>query len=338
MSGGPTGRLPDPERLAEGVRAGDRRALARAITLVESSRPEQVGLGERLLEALLPVPGTAVRLGITGTPGAGKSTFIEAFGLEVAGRGQTIAVLAVDPSSRLSGGSILGDKTRMQRLGQTGRAYIRPSPAGGTPGGVARRTREASLICEAAGFDLVLIETVGVGQSETAVADMVDGFVLLLAPGGGDELQGIKRGIVELADLVAVNKADGALHAAAEAAATAYRGALQLLVPAQAGWQPEVLLCSALEGHGIAAVLDAVHRHRHAIERSGGLERRRRAQGLAWLESELDRGLMDLLRGNPEASIELQKVSDEVAAGALSPARAARQVLAAFSRAAETKR
>jgi LAO/AO transport system kinase len=330
VSAAATGKLSDPERLADGVRKGDRRALARAITLVESSRPEQVERGERLLEALLPVGGTAVRLGITGTPGAGKSTFIEAFGLEVAGRGQSIAVLAVDPSSRLSGGSILGDKTRMQRLSQTGRAYIRPSPAGNTPGGVARRTREASLICEAAGFNVVLIETVGVGQSETAVADMVDGFVLLLAPGAGDELQGIKRGIVELADLVVVNKADGGLRAAAEAAATAYRSALQLLVPTEPDWRPEVLLCSALEGQGIGAVLDAVHRHRAAIVRSGGLERRRRAQGLAWLESELDRGLMDLLRQSPEASLELRRVSARVAEGALSPARAAREVLAAF--------
>ena len=218
--------------------AGDRRALARAITLIESRRPEHQEQAEQLLGRLLPATGKAVRLGISGTPGAGKSTFIEALGAHLIEQGHQVAVLAVDPSSRRSGGSILGDKTRMQRLAQAPEAFIRPSPAGGTLGGVTRRTREAALACEAAGFDVVVIETVGVGQSESAVADMVDSFLLLLAPGGGDELQGIKRGIVELADLVVINKADGELLAAALRAQADYRAALQLLRPRPSAWTP----------------------------------------------------------------------------------------------------
>lgn len=325
----PTSRDADPSELADRIRAGDRRALARAITLVESRRPELQERGEQLLDRLLPLPGDAIRLGITGTPGAGKSTFIEAFGLAVVTGGRSMAVLAVDPSSRRSGGSILGDKTRMQRLVQTGRAYVRPSPAGTTAGGVARRTREASLLCEAAGYDLILIETVGVGQSEMAVADMVDGFILLLAPGGGDELQGIKRGIVELADLVVVNKADGDLAGAARLAATAYRNALQLLAPADATWTPEVHLCSALEGTGIGAVLDAVERHRAALERSGGLDRRRASQRLAWLDDELERGLLDAIRRQRGIAVDLREVREEVAGGVLSPPEGARRLLRA---------
>ncbi|HET6521615.1 MAG TPA: methylmalonyl Co-A mutase-associated GTPase MeaB, partial [Geminicoccaceae bacterium] len=255
---------------------GDRRALARAITLIESSRADHQERAERLLEGLLPHTGNAVRVGISGAPGAGKSTFIEALGLRLTrAGGHKVAVLAVDPSSRRSGGSILGDRTRMQELSREPNAFIRPSPAGESLGGVARRTREAALACEAAGFDVVVIETVGVGQSETAVAEMVDTFLLLLAPGAGDELQGIKRGIVELADVVAVNKADGGLRAAAEVARAEYRGALRLLRPATPGWTPPALTCSALTGEGIDGVWRAVLRHRSALEAVGGLEARR---------------------------------------------------------------
>ena len=258
--------------LAERILAGDRRALARAITLIESRRSEHQEQAAQLLGRLLPATGQAVRLGISGTPGAGKSTFIEAFGAHLIEQGHRVAVLAVDPTSRRSGGSILGDKTRMQRLAQAQAAFVRPSPAGDSLGGVARRTREAGLVCEAAGFDVVLIETVGVGQNETAVADMVDCFVLLLAPGAGDELQGIKRGVIELADLVLINKADGELRAAARRAQADYKAALALLRPGTAGWAPEVLTCSALEGTGIAEVWQAVRRHRRTLEAGEGIE------------------------------------------------------------------
>ncbi|MBI5163680.1 MAG: methylmalonyl Co-A mutase-associated GTPase MeaB, partial [Magnetospirillum sp.] len=226
----------DVAALVAGVQAGERRALARAITLIESTRPDHRDAADALLHDLLPQAGNAVRVGITGVPGAGKSTFIEAFGLAAIAAGHRLAVLAVDPSSPRSGGSILGDKTRMEELSRDPRAFIRPSPSGGTLGGVARRTREAMLVCEAAGFDVVIVETVGVGQSETAVADMVDMFLLLLVPGGGDELQGLKKGIVELADAIVVNKADGDLAAAAGRAARDYANALHLLAAPAGGW------------------------------------------------------------------------------------------------------
>jgi len=261
----------DVKALAAGVRAGDRRALARAITLVESTRADHRAEANALLGALLPHAGKSVRLGITGVPGVGKSTFIEAFGLHVIGEGHRIAVLAIDPSSKRGGGSILGDKTRMEQLARSEAAFIRPSPAGTTLGGVARRTREAMLVSEAAGFDVILVETVGVGQSETAVADMVDMFLLLLAPAGGDELQGIKRGIVELADLLVVTKADGDLAAAAGRTQAEYQHALRLLRPTVAGWTPSVLLTSAATGKGIAEVWQAVGRYRAAVEKGGGL-------------------------------------------------------------------
>jgi LAO/AO transport system kinase len=245
-------RPPDPAALAAAVRAGDRRALARAITLIESSRADHRRAAEAVLEAaLVPAAGRTLRLGISGVPGVGKSTFIEALGLSILGRGHRLAVLAIDPSSRRGGGSILGDKTRMGELARSTAAFIRPSPTGGTLGGVARRTRETLLLCEAAGFDVVIVETVGIGQSETAVADMVDMFVLLMLPGGGDELQGIKKGVVELADLILVNKADGDFAAAAKRAVADYRSALRLLRPASATWRPEVLAVSALAGTNI---------------------------------------------------------------------------------------
>ena len=244
----------DPEQLATRLVDGDRRALARSITLVESTRPDHRSEAAALLDAVLARTGGAVRLGITGTPGAGKSTFIEELGGHLTAAGHRVAVLAVDPSSRRSGGSILGDKTRMERLARDPHAFIRPSPSGGSVGGVARRTREAALLCEAAGFDVIVVETVGVGQSEVAVADMVDCFCLIAAPGGGDELQGIKRGIMELADVVVVNKADGDLLPAARRAIADYRQAVHLLRPKHAGWEVPVLATSALEGAGVDEV------------------------------------------------------------------------------------
>ena len=321
---------PALETLAQRVLDGDRRALARAITLIESRKPAHQEQALRLLERLLPATGDAVRLGISGTPGAGKSTLIEALGAHVIEHGHKVAVLAVDPSSRRSGGSILGDKTRMQRLAQAPQAFIRPSPAGATLGGVTRRTREAALACEAAGFDVIVIETVGVGQSETAVADMVDGFVLVLAPGGGDELQGIKRGIIEQADLVVVNKADGELRAAAMRAGADYRAALQLLRPASAGWTPEVLTCSALEGAGVAELWQAVRLHRAALEASGELAAERQRQLLSWLAAGVQAGLLEALRADPATDRLLKELEQAVGAGRMLPPEAARALVARF--------
>src|SRR5690349_10396595 len=268
--------------LTDAVRAGDRRSLARAITLVESTRPDHREEAAALLDELMPATGGATRAGISGAPGAGKSTFIEALGLHLVDEGHQVAVLAVDPSSTRGGGSILGDKTRMEELSRTRGAFIRPSPSGGTLGGVARRTREALLVCEAAGFDVVLVETVGVGQSEVAVAGLVDLFLLLLAPGAGDELQGVKRGIVELADLVVVNKADGALADLARHTAGDYGNALHLLRARTDGWTARVLSCSALLGEGIAEVWAAVEEYMVLARRSGGLTARRGEQARDW--------------------------------------------------------
>lgn len=316
--------------LATGVCAGDRRALARAITLVESTRADHRAEANALLAALLPHAGKSVRLGITGVPGVGKSTFIEAFGLHVIGEGHRIAVLAIDPSSKRGGGSILGDKTRMEQLARSEAAFIRPSPAGTTLGGVARRTREALLVCEAAGFDVILVETVGVGQSETAVADMVDMFLLLLAPAGGDELQGIKRGIIELADLLVVTKADGDLAAAAGRTQAEYQHALRLLRPTAAGWTPSVLLTSATTGRGIAEVWQAVGRYRAAVEQGGGLARRRADQARAWMWSEISEALLAELREHEGVRAELKKLEAAVADGKMAPGAAADRAIAAF--------
>jgi len=316
--------------LAAAIRQGDRRALARAITLVESTRADHRQRAEDLLAVLMPQTGKAARIGISGVPGVGKSTFIEAFGLHAIGQGHQVAVLAVDPSSKRSGGSILGDKTRMEELSRNPSAFIRPSPAGGTLGGVARRTREAGLLCEAAGFDVVLIETVGVGQSETAVADMVDMFVLLLQPGGGDELQGIKRGIVELADLLVVTKADGDLVAAANRAVADYRRALTLLHPATAYWTPEVLSCSSISGKGIDLVWSAVGRYLEALGPVGEIERRRAGQAKRWLWGEIAESLLDSLRAHPGVRGRLATLEKEVAAGRLAPGAAAAELLAVF--------
>ncbi|MCC7272363.1 MAG: methylmalonyl Co-A mutase-associated GTPase MeaB [Alphaproteobacteria bacterium] len=318
------------ETLAAGVLEGDRRALARAITLVESQRLEDRPAAEALLARLLPQSGRSIRLGVSGVPGVGKSTFIEAFGLYVIGRGHRVAVLAVDPSSKVGGGSILGDKTRMTDLARHPAAFIRPTPAGGTLGGVARRTRDAMVLVEAAGFDVVLVETVGVGQSETAVADMVDLFLLLLLPAGGDELQGLKKGIVEIADLLVVNKADGDLAAAANRTAADYRAALHLVRPPSPPWQPTVLAASAATGEGLPAVWDSVERFRTLMAGEGALARRRAAQALAALWAEIDEGLRAAFRGDPAVAGDLATLERAVVAGALPPAAAARRLVERF--------
>ncbi|WP_044560927.1 methylmalonyl Co-A mutase-associated GTPase MeaB, partial [Azospirillum sp. B4] len=302
------------------------------ITLVESTRPDHRAQADALLARLLPHTGRSVRVGITGVPGVGKSTFIETFGLHVIGRGHKVAVLAIDPSSQRTGGSILGDKTRMEQLSRDPAAFIRPSPAGSTLGGVARRTREAMLLCEAAGFDVIVVETVGVGQSETAVADMVDLFLLLLLPAGGDELQGLKKGIVELADLVVVNKADGDLVAQARHAVAEYRHALALLRPAVPDWTVPVLSCSALTTQGVDGVWDTITRFRDAQVASGGLTRRRADQARAWMWNEIRESLLAAFTGDPAVRAQLGAAESAVTAGAQTPAMAARHLLAQFRR------
>ncbi|WP_119299860.1 methylmalonyl Co-A mutase-associated GTPase MeaB [Dongia deserti] len=318
------------QELADKIRAGDRRALARGITLVESRREDHRPSAEKLLDLLMPRTGKSIRLGISGPPGVGKSTFIEAFGQYLIDEGHKIAVLAIDPSSKISGGSILGDKTRMTELAKRKEAFIRPSPAGETLGGVARRTREAMLLCEAAGFDVVIVETVGVGQSETAVAEMTDMFLLLLSPGGGDDLQGVKRGVMELADLLIVNKADGDLAAAAERTASDYAHALRLMHALHADWQPSVVKCSALKSEGMVAVWDKVQAFRKATAKTGEFDTRRSEQAKNWLWQEVNDGLLERLKSDPDLADRLLRLEAKVTQRKASPAAAARSLLSSF--------
>jgi LAO/AO transport system kinase len=316
--------------LLRALRRGERRALARAITLVESSRPDHRDEAERLVEALLPETGKAARIGISGPPGAGKSTFIERFGLTGIALGRRIGVLAVDPASKRGGGAILGDKTRMAELARAPEAFIRPTSAGVSRGGVARRTREVILLCEAAGFDTIFVETIGVGQAETAVAEIVDMFVLLLPPAGGDELQGIKRGIVELADLVLVNKADGELAAAAHRTAADYASAMGLIRPPYPEWQVPVRAISALDGTGVPEVWDDVARFCTALEQTGAWSGRRTEQARAALWSEIGESLLDHFRAAPGVAQCLAAAEEEVTAGIRTPTAAARELLTLF--------
>ena len=322
--------LSDVKDLAKRLRAGERRALAKGITLVESGRSEDRKWADKLLSLLLPDSGKAVRLGLSGAPGVGKSTFIEAFGLYLTGKGSKVAVLAIDPSSSRSGGSILGDKTRMEELSRDQNAYIRPTPSGGTLGGVARRTREAMVLVEAAGFDVVIVETVGVGQSEIAVADMVDMFCLLLAPAGGDELQGIKRGIMELADLVIVNKADGELVKPARVAAADFAGALGLIRPKFEGWRPKVLMASALEKTGMEEIWQTIAAFQQTLAKSGEGANLRAAQAQAWLWSELREGLLDAFQSQKSLKRALGAAEKSVAKGTQLPPAAAAKLLTQF--------
>ena len=326
---------PDPAALAAGLRAGRRRALARAITLVESTRPEHRDRAEALLAEILPGAGKAFRIGISGAPGAGKSTFIEAFGEFLTGHGHKVAVLAVDPSSLLSGGSILGDKTRMPKLAANANAFIRPSPGGRSLGGIARRTREAIALVEAAGFDIVLVETIGVGQAEVAVAELVDMFFLMLAPASGDELQGLKRGIVEIADLIVVTKADGELLAAARRAAAEYANALGFMRPKTALWKSSVALVSSPQGEGITEVWRSACDFRAKLAAAGELDRRRAEQARAALWREISESFGDMLRGHPAVAPVLPRIETEVMAGRRSPTSAARDILARFTGAAD---
>jgi LAO/AO transport system kinase len=312
--------------LASGIRAGDRATLARAITLIESKRADHRKAAHLLVQELLPATGNAVRLGITGAPGAGKSTTIDALGSSLTAQGHKVAVLAVDPSSSRTGGSILGDKTRMARLASDPNAFVRPSPSSGTLGGVAAKTRETMLLCEAAGYDVVLVETVGIGQSETAVADMTDFFLVLMIPGAGDELQGLKKGIVELADMVAVNKADGDNIARAKIAAAEYRAALNILAPHSENWSPPVVTYSALIGDGIALLWSQVLAHKEKMTASGELAARRREQQVKWMWSMLEERLTARLRSDPAVRGKLKAAEAAVAAGRLAPTLAVDEI------------
>jgi LAO/AO transport system kinase len=319
-----------PEDLARELREGSRQALARAITLIESTRADHRAEAAVLLGHLAPWTGGSIRIGISGAPGVGKSTLIEALGGRLIDGGHRLAVLSVDPSSSLSGGSILGDKTRMETLARRPEAFIRPSPAGTTLGGVARRTREALLACEAAGYDVVIVETVGVGQSETAVAEMTDVFVLLLQPGSGDELQGLKRGIFELADIVVVNKADGELERAAEQAAAEARSALSLARPRRKGWEVQVLLSSAVRGRGVEALWERILHFRKLTGESGEFDAMRADQARSWMWAETAESLLTSLKVHPGVRGSVPELEEVVRAGELAPPSAARRLLDIF--------
>jgi LAO/AO transport system kinase len=317
---------PDVNRIARDIRAGDRTVLSRAITLIESRRADHRRTAAALTQELLRSTGTAVRVGITGAPGVGKSTTIDALGSVLTREGHKIAVLAVDPSSQRTGGSILADKTRMARLASDMNAFIRPSPASGTLGGVAAKTRETMLLCEAAGYEVILVETVGVGQSEIAVADMTDFFLALMLPGAGDELQGLKKGIVELADMIAINKADGDNVARARAAAAEYRAALHILTPRSPNWVPPVVTYSALTGDGIAAMWQRVLDHRNKLTATSELAARRGEQQVKWMWSMLEERLFAPLRSDQALKAALPRIEADVAAGRLAPNAAVEQI------------
>ena len=318
------------DALEAGIVAGERGALGRAITLIESTRPDDQARARELLERLLPRTGAGLRVGVTGVPGVGKSSFIEVLGGHLTARGTRVAVLAVDPSSTLSGGSILGDKTRMQELARDPLAFVRPSPSRGSLGGVARRTREVMLLCEAAGYEVVLVETVGVGQSETMVAGMVDFFLVLMLAGAGDELQGIKRGILELADLVAINKADGDNLEAARRARVEYARALRLMPRKSSHWQVPVVTCSALEREGVAELWAEVEAFKAALEAADEWGPRRAKQGVEAMWRAIEWGVMEVFRARPEVRAEIGASEAAVREGRLTPDRAAAELLARF--------
>ena len=316
--------------IASRIRAGDRATLARAITLIESKRADHRKSAQRLVQDLLPHTGKAIRVGITGAPGVGKSTTIDTLGTHLTAKGHKVAVLAVDPSSTRTGGSILGDKTRMARLAVDPSAFVRPSPSSGTLGGVAAKTRETMLLCEAAGYDVILVETVGIGQSETAVADMSDFFLALMLPGAGDELQGIKKGVVELADMIAVNKADGDGIKRARSAAAEYRAALHILTPRSPSWTPPVVTYSGLTGDGVADLWAQVLLHRERLGGTGEIAERRRKQQVKWLWSMLEDRIFSRLRTDAALRAKLPQIEAAVADGTLSPTLAVDEIAAAL--------
>ena len=322
--------LPSTAELAEFVRSGDTMWLARAITLVESRKPEHREQAADLLTTLMPDTGKADRIGLTGVQGVGKSTFIDQFGMNLTAEGHKVAVLAVDPSSSRTGGAILGDKTRMERLAVDPNSFVRPSPASGSLGGVARATREAILLCEAAGFDVVIVETVGVGQSETTVSEMVDIFVVLMLSGAGDELQGIKRGVLEIADMIAVNKADGDNVKRARLAAADYRRAIHLMTPASPNWTPPVLTCSALTNDGLPELWEQIVAHREKLTATGERAQRRQRQQIGWMWSLIGDRLLDEFRASGGVRAQLEQTEASVLAGDLPPAVAADRLLATF--------
>jgi LAO/AO transport system kinase len=321
------------EQFVKGIRAGDRAVLGQAITLVESTRPDHQALAQELIARLLAdesAPHSSLRIGITGAPGAGKSTLIEALGTQLVASGKRVAVLAIDPTSSVSRGSILGDKTRMEQLSANERAFIRPSPAGDSLGGVARKTRESILLVEAAGFDTIIIETVGVGQSEVAAQRMTDVFLLLLLPGAGDELQGIKRGIVEMADILVVNKADGERTQLANQARVHYLNATHLLPPKPSLWPPRVLTCSALEGRGIAELWQAIEAYRAQVLANGFFQQNRQQQARHWLHETLETTFKSMFYVNILVKEKLARLEPEVLAGRVSPFAAASEILKTF--------
>ena len=322
--------IPDISDLARGIGAGERAVIARAITLIESRRNDHQKAALRLVQELLPSTGKAIRVGITGAPGVGKSTTIDALGTFLTGKDHKVAVLAVDPSSARSGGSILADKTRMPRLSGDANAFVRPSPSSGTLGGVAAKTRESMLICEAAGFDVVLVETIGTGQSETMVADMTDFFLVLMLPGAGDELQGLKKGVIEIADMLAINKADGDNINRAKAAAAEYRAALQILNPRSPNWSTPVVTYSALTGAGIAELWDTVLEHRERMIKAGELEARRREQQVKWMWAMLEERVFARLKSDPILKAKLPRIEAAVAAGRMSAVLAVEEIAVAL--------
>ncbi len=317
------------DALIEALRRGERRALAKAITLVESKLPKHRDAAQQVLNTLMPDTGKSIRIGITGVPGVGKSTFIETFGLYLLEQGKRVAVLAVDPSSPLRGGSILGDKTRMEQLARADGAFIRPSPSEGALGGVALKTRESMLLCEAAGYDVILVETVGVGQSEYEVAAMVDFFMVLMLPNAGDELQGIKRGIMELADALLINKSDGDFQAPAQQARQHYQNALHLLHPDEV-WTPKVMCCSALKQQGIAAVWQMLEEYQQAAQQAGRFEEKRRKQNRAWMDKLIQQLLAQQLANDEKVQQRLPQLQEKVLSGQLSPYQAARNITQLF--------
>jgi len=319
--------LKSPQDYIEGVLNQDRLLLAKTITLIESTLPAHQELAKIIVKGLLPHTGKGVRLGITGVPGAGKSTYIESFGTMLTEQGYRIAVLAIDPSSKRSGGSILGDKTRMEKLAVNNSAFIRPSPSSGSLGGVGRKTRETMLVCEAAGYDVVIIETVGVGQSETTVASMVDFFLVLMIAGAGDELQGIKKGVLEVADAIVINKADGDNILRAETAQKEYQTALHMLMPSSPNWSPPVLTCSSIEQRGIDKIWQTILDHRSRLTDTGEMAAKRKEQALDWMSFLLDEGLRQWFYAHPQIVKKLPELQNAVADGLISPTAAADNLL-----------